>query len=92
MTLGRGENGWGMCLQIQICFRFIQMPGLEIYTPSAVFLSLCICIQYHQGMCSLGGPGLYKLGRPVIALVMNITVGLRFYAGCIICFCKPELG
>lgn len=34
----------------------------------------------------LGGPGLCKLGRAVIAVVMNITVWLRFYAGCIICF------
>lgn len=44
------------------------------------------CIHYHQETLSLGGPGLYKLSRAVIAVVMNITVWLRFCAACIICF------
>lgn len=44
------------------------------------------CVLYCQEAFSLGGSGLYKLGRAVNTVVMNITVGLRSYAGCIICF------
>lgn len=59
-------------------------PG-DLHPFSGVTESLH-CILYRQETFSLAGPGLYKLGRAVITVVMNITVGLRFYGGCIICF------
>lgn len=71
---------------MQMCLRVVSMPGLEIGAPSATSVKLLHCILYCQETFSLGGPGLCKLGRAVIAVVMNITVCLRFYACCIICF------
>lgn len=46
-------------------------PG-DPYPFSSISETLCY-ILYRQETFSLGGPGLYKLGTTVIAMLMNIT-------------------
>ena len=57
---------------MQISFRFSKVPGLEICAFRGVTEPVHFTL--YQEASSSGGPGLYKLSRAEIAVVMNRTV------------------